>query len=171
MLEGLDQIDWKGLGEPRVPEWLRGLAQNDPTVGKALEDRFVYLGSESWENFGPPSQLLQNDVPSLIVPFLIEILGSEECNLKAFILALLLDMLSYVDLPNASAFFYQRRTKETINKILAISPEDSSYTVRARKVFGAVYEGHEVYKSLLHGHSPAEGVEAARLLEALGELD
>jgi hypothetical protein len=170
LLETLDQIDWKDLGEPRIPEWLRGLAQNNTEASGQLEDRFVYLGSETWENYGPASELLKNDVPVLIVPFLIELLGNEECNQKAFILALLLDLLSYINLNHASAFLYRRRTPEEVSKILESSPDDDLYILRGKKVFAAVYEGREVYKSFLHGHSPAIGMEAASLLEALGEL-
>jgi hypothetical protein len=173
MLEGLDQIDWKGLGEPLVPEWLRELARGDNDAFKHLEDRFVYLGSQSWENYGSASELLQNDAPVLIVPFLIELLGNQQydSDRKPFILELLLDLLSYIDLHHSSTFFYQKRTREDVEKITPIMPEDNEYTRRAEKVFIAVQTGVETYRSLLHGHSPSIGMGAASLLEALGESE
>ena len=171
MLEDLHQIDWKAIGEPSIPDCLWGLVHGKVAVYQQLEKRFVYLGSYSWESYGPASELLSNEAAILIVPFLIELLGFAECKSRGFILELLLDLSSYAELGSASAFVYRKRTKAELDSLLQISPEDGVYTVRGKRVVSEVRKGVEIYKTFLHGHGPDHGMAAAQLLEALGELD
>ena len=171
MLEGLDQIDWKGIGEPKVPEWLRGIAQGDADALDKFRDHFFNLGQDIPENYGPPSELLKNDAPILIVPFLIELLRCEACKRKTWIFNLLLDFDAVVDLTDATALISNKMSRDDASLILQDLPEDDIYTTRARQLFRAVYEGRELYKTFLHGYSPAIGFDSALLLDTLGELD
>jgi hypothetical protein len=171
MLTDLDQIDWKAIGEPRVPDWLTGLMRGEMDSWQQLEYRFTELGSDSPENYGPLSELLKNDSPILMTPFLINLLTSPDCKSKAVILQLLRDFSNYLDLALKTPFPRPKWTREEIDKISQISPDDDLYTLRAKKVLAAVRMGIGVYKSLLHHHGPRVGMGAAYLLEALGELD
>jgi hypothetical protein len=171
MLTDLDQIDWKAIGEPRVPEWLTGLMRGEMDTWQQVEYRFTDLGSDSPENYGPLSELLKNDSPILMTPFLINLLTSPECKSKVVILELLLDFANYLDLALKTPFPGPKRTRAELDNISQISPKDDIHTLRAKKVFIAVREGIEIYKSLLHHHGPSVGMGAAYLLEFLSELD
>jgi hypothetical protein len=171
MLPDIDKIDWKAVGEPQVPDWLRGLMRGEKATWRQLEYRFTEVGSDSPEKYGPISELLKNDAPILMTPFLINLLTSPDCKSKAVIHELLLDFSNYLDLALKSPFPRPKWTREEIDKISQISPDDEIYTLRAKKVYLAVREGVAIYKSLLHGHGPSVGMGAAYLLDALSELD
>lgn len=149
-LAGLDSIDWVSLGAADVPKWLYELASPDFAVRtkayNQLEQKIAYQGSTSWENYGPPSELLNNEFPLLVTPFLIELVSSDNIKNKDGLLELLQDLATYQELAS-----------------------EEPYKTRSTEVFNAVRKGVQVYQSLLKHESPVVKMCAAQLLEVLGE--
>ncbi len=105
----------------------------------------VVLGKQGFENVDLGwgiSSILKNDVPLLVVPFLIEMLSLDGLQEKITILDWLYSMAWYVDLKN----------------------EGDIYMERARQVRAAVWSGFETYTRLLLHPEPRVRNIAAELL-------
>ncbi len=83
MFENLDNVNWKELGAPQIPDLLREIQADQP--GKEKDKKHLEAWAElselvfpegiidSWDWAGP-GRMMQNDLPHQVVPFLIEIL-------------------------------------------------------------------------------------------------
>jgi hypothetical protein len=132
ILGDLGSINWDSLNASAIPNWLTDLASKDEKIRREayqnLENTVVDIGAESWESHAPLGQVLKTDVPYLIIPFLIELLGHDEVENKERILTLLYDLVSNV--------------YENVDQLEEPTKE------RAIKVYSAIRAGLDTYKVL-----------------------
>jgi hypothetical protein len=129
----LDMIDWQKMDAAHVAQWLKDLASdNNKTRLNAyhnLDRHVIDPGSQSWEQYGPLSEVLKTKIPFLVVPFLIQLLKTDHVARKDNILALLTDL--------ANKIFLDIDTLQDAN--------DRS---EAGNLYHAVREGIPVYRQL-----------------------
>ncbi len=133
-----DEIDWKYLGEPEIPQWLKDLTSNDRETRRAAYEKMVdrLIPWPAFDERNGDIKLfkyaLRDDIPLLIVPFLIEFLTTENLRNKDGILGMLHNLACYIYVSVAQD-----------------EPEDSIYRTRARLIREAVRRGTRVYRSFL----------------------
>jgi hypothetical protein len=94
-----------------------------------LDAKVVDIGSQSSDSYGPIEELLRNDIPLLITPFLIQLLEIPSTEGKENILLLLIDLANkvYLDIDNLNS---------------------ESDRVKASRMFEAVQDGIPIYQKL-----------------------
>jgi hypothetical protein len=105
MLEGLDNVDWEKLQAAQIRHWLKAAASKKHqearlTALRALQDYLVhwelmegYASTEQWHHL---HNLMSNDIPSVVIPFLIIILEKATTyHDKLHLLEILYDLCRY----------------------------------------------------------------------------
>ena len=151
----LDAIDWQKVNAAHVAQWLKDLASDDNRMrGNAynnLDRHVIDPGSQSWEQYGPLSEVLKTKIPFLVVPFLIQLLEVDHITGKNYILELLTDL--------ANKIFLDIDTLP-----------DANDRAEAGNLYHAVREGIPVYRNLYQTPlEPFMKETAAQLLELCGE--
>ena len=151
VLEDLDKIDWhkyqQGTKPVDIPRLLRnfvsGRNQTRISSFRILEEQVTH--SHIYHGGGSVTDALRTELPILIVPFLIELLGYAHVQGKDLLLLLLEDIAHYVD----------------------FEPEEP-YRARAQQAYEAVCEGFDTYVSLLGDQSSKVRIGAIGLLYTCG---
>lgn len=102
MLEGLKAVDWNKLGAEQVPQYLRSIyscdSKDDECTKAFLElNELLYPEGimDNWD-WGGPRRMMQNDLPHIVTPFLIEIVQeTQSINKKYALVGLLRDLCTY----------------------------------------------------------------------------
>ncbi|MBZ0290947.1 MAG: hypothetical protein K8L99_00115 [Anaerolineae bacterium] len=177
MLEELTDIDWNKLGKPDIPNWLRNLASVDKLQ---RFDAFENLESEIiqvrvFDNEEMLSNVLINNIPLLIVPFLIELVSHDTVKGKHLILYLLEELASYIELDESDPDVQHkaRQIREAVcTKVNAYTPllRSSEKDVRLASVvlLDKCVEAHPEVIELLFERLEVE--EEAKIIKALFQL-
>ena len=141
MLDNLDVIDWEGFGALDVRQALLDLASQNAHARQSayvkLESRLIpwFAWDTSNGNASEFKYALRDDIPILAIPFLIELLSTENVLGKPYIFELLHYSACYV---SASRVFVHND-----------DPENAIFIKRARLIHDAVLRGVPVYESFL----------------------
>lgn len=148
MLQNLDSVDWKKFRAEKVRETLSNLiSDDDATRHEAflyLEERFVYTEGSPID-YGPVGKILKDDLPILIIPFLIQVVRQESVKDKSGILQLLCHFSYFIH----------------------IADLQEPYKSRAENLLHAVKSHHAVYERLKHDSHFGTSWVAHDLLEEL----
>jgi hypothetical protein len=162
VLDGLDNVDWDSLQAPEVRRWLKAAASKKHegprlTAIAALQNYLVpwelmegYACPEHWDQL---QKLMAHDIPSVAVPFLIEILKTATTPRDKIALSeILYDLCRYVTMPhNRSTEF------------------DENLRVWGAHLQQLVRTGVELYRTLLFDEEPDVRTMANDLLGILGD--
>lgn len=167
MLDGLDHVDWDVWGTSQIRHWLEVAASADSpearlTAISALEAYLVpwplmtgYACEKDWDHL---RELMNNNVPSAVVPFLIQLLKiSNSPQDKAHLLGILIDLCRYLSIPET---YHWPLTLELGNTLRAW----------ATHLRGIVRTGVEVYRALHLDENPDVQTTADELLGVLQDL-
>jgi hypothetical protein len=165
MLESLANVDWKSMGAPEIPGFLlAAVSQNEAERTTALADLSQYLVPwELMEGYACESdwqhldKLINNRLPDLAIPFLIEVLKqSNRPNDKVELLGILYDLCRYAKLPD----LYGGPPKSEENRNL------QSWGMNLRQL---TFAGIDLFRTLLFDEEPHVRLAANELLGILGD--
>ena len=164
MLEGLNAIDWNKLNAPELPKMLKDLAFETDRAKRyaALEylTRFLvpwellygYAYEELWDQL---DMLMDNDIPSAAIPFLIDIVQHvTDHHVRMYILEMLHDICRYANIPDnwPDSLEFGKRLR--------------AWGMHLRELVRA---GMELYQSLLVNEEPDMRIMAADVIGVLNE--
>ena len=150
MLEQLDSIDWKSYKADVMPALIRGLASPDVEIQLDTELKLWWILAPMppgvWEELDDAAvqKLLETELPIVVIPFLMELLQTEEAVRKDMVLQLLVFMGRY---------------REYV--------EDEAHWERAKESFEAIKTGMPIYQQLLNDSNPHVKALASELIELL----
>jgi hypothetical protein len=153
--EKLNSIDWQEMNATHVAQWLKDLASDDTKTRlnayHNLDSQVIDPGSQSWEQYGPLSEVLKTQIPFLIVPLLIQALEQDAIIDKGNVLELLADLANKIFL-----------SIDTLS--------DANDRAKAGNLYYAIREGIPVYRKL-YQMSPDTSVRkiASEILKLCGE--
>ena len=151
----LDSIDWQEMNATHVVQWLKDLVSDDNKTRlnayHNLDSHVIDPGSQSWEQYGPLSEVLKTKIPFLVVPILIQALEEDAVIGKDNILILLTDLANKIFL--------------SIDTL-----PDANDRTEAGNLYHTIREGVPVYRKL-HQTSPDASVKkiASEILKLCGE--
>lgn len=140
VLAGLDNINWKEEGNEEIPKYLQLLLsqmQNERAIAhNYLEENVIKISNQNYDEGHGISELLENNIPILIVPFLLEVITTEQLQDKARVLDKLIGLALYKTMKyegdeyeNKASLLDGKIFKET--KLFLELVEDSDATVRS----------------------------------------
>ena len=142
----LENIDWKGRNAEYIPVWLNQLRSNNQTeraeAKNNLEDTVIRIGNQNFDMGHGISELLSTDLPTLVAPFLIDLLEDENTPDKVSIL----DMLIGLSLYSTMKF------------------EGDVYQKRLSRLLSVIYRANQLYIKLLKNINPTMRASAFSIL-------
>lgn len=156
MLEGVNSIDWKRLGNSSIPRWLEGMTSFDLDIRRRAFHRIavdVVKEDEISDGNLRPTSALSSEVPVHIVPSLIELAGSgamqDRVGIIGFLNSLALYHVIFKDYEGSHGL-----TKEHLQ--------------RAEKMYQLIRDGERIYRKLLRDSDPHIRNVTQELLDTLG---
>jgi len=137
VLEQLDSIDWKSYNAEYIPDLTRGLASPEVEIQLDAELKLWWILAPMphgvWEELDAAAvqKLLETELPIVVIPFLMELLQTEEAVRKDMVLQLVVFMSRY---------------REYV--------EDEAHWELAMRCFEALKIGMPIYQRLLNDANP-----------------
>ena len=152
--EMIHAIDWRIYGHEPIEQWLLDLLSSEQAVrfraGEQIDFGIINYGQDSPENDAPLTQVLRSELPTLIIPILLEMIRTESTAQQI----MLLDWLESL----------------TGNLDRHLAELEEPYLLRAKKLVAALYKGSTLYTQLLNDSHPAVSGYADELLEGLSHI-
>jgi hypothetical protein len=152
-LDQLGEIDWQAAGNKEMPRWLSEVISPDRYVAQRacelIEEHTTRRGTESVEDFAPIEAFFADDIPILIVPFVIGLIETPKPHYTMWTFNFLIDLLDVIDhyLPNL----------------------EEPYKTKAKQLVKAVASGEDVYYRV-YEMPEAPQYEIAHLVQAIKKL-
>lgn len=152
--EMIHAIDWRIYSREPIQQWLLDLLSSEQRVrlsaGEQIDVHIINRGQDSPENDAPLAQILNSDLPTLLIPILLEMSRTESLDLCIMLLDWLESLAGNID----------RHMTEL----------EEPHRSRAKKLVAALYKGNTRYIQLLDHADPRVSGYAVELLEDLSHL-
>jgi hypothetical protein len=160
ILEQVSQVDWAGMGTPRVPDWIEGLLSDNAdernnAYSELVNQHFALQDCADCTAACTEEELIRvmkGETIYKLVPFLIHILRDQTVadRNKAIVLAILTDLLRF------------HRVRDCL-----FTEWLDTYNTYMRRLYELVAEGIDIYKLLQENHASWLREEATLVLEFL----